>query len=247
MGKVYLVGAGPGDPELLTLKAYRLIKEADVILYDALVSEGILSLAREDAIKVYVGKRRRNHSLSQEEINELIYRYVLSFPKVVRLKGGDPFIFGRGGEELLYLVRRGIEVEVVPGISSFLGASAYSNIPLTHRGVSSSFAVLSGHEPEKVNWKNYRDVETLVILMGVKRRKDIAKKLLEAGRDPKEPVAFVENATRENQKIFFTRLGEIEEDFPPVNAPAVMLIGNVVKVVKSVIDLNKCTSFTDSV
>ncbi|WP_461832732.1 uroporphyrinogen-III C-methyltransferase [Aquifex sp.] len=247
MGKVYLVGAGPGDPELLTLKAYRLIKEADVILYDALVGEEILDLSKSDAVKVYVGKRRGKHALSQEEINELIYKYALSFPLVVRLKGGDPFVFGRGGEELLYLVKRGVEVEVVPGISSVLGASACSNIPLTHRGISSSFAVLSGHEPERVKWENYKNVDTLVILMGVKKRKEIARKLLEAGRDPEEPVAFVENATRKNQRITFTSLGKIEDDFPSVNSPAVMLVGKVVEVGKYVgIDLIKCPSFTES-
>ena len=175
MGKVYLVGAGPGNPELLTLKAYRLIKEADVILFDALINKGILELAKPDCIKIYVGKRESRHTISQEEINELLYRFSKVYEKVVRLKGGDPFIFRREGEEVLSLRDKGIEVEVIPGITSFLGASASAEIPLTIRGISSPLTVISGHPNREIDWNVYSKVDTLIVLMGVKRRREIAK------------------------------------------------------------------------
>ncbi|RUM28647.1 MAG: uroporphyrinogen-III C-methyltransferase [Aquifex sp.] len=232
MGKVYLVGAGPGDPELLTLKAYRLIKEADVILFDALVNKEILKFAKQDCIKIYVGKRESRHTISQEEINELLYRFSKVYEKVVRLKGGDPFVFGRGGEEVLFLREKGIEVEVIPGVTSFLGASASAEIPLTIRGISSSFAVISGHPNRKIDWNVYSKIDTLIVLMGVKRRREIAKKLIEAGRKESEPVAFIENATTTQEKIIFTTLKELASNPPEVNPPAVMVIGDVVRTSK---------------
>ncbi len=230
MGKVYIVGAGPGDPELLTLRAHRLLSDADVILYDALVGREILNIAKPNCLKVYVGKRDGRHSISQEEINELLYKFSRVYDKVVRLKGGDPFIFGRGGEELLYLKSMGVEVEVVPGVSSALSAPASANIPLTHRGVSSSVAIVNGHPNREIDWSSFRGIDTLVVLMGVKNRQKIALQLLNSGRDPNEPVAFVEKATTPEERVIFTNLLELSREPPQVNTPAVMIIGPVVRV-----------------
>lgn len=234
MGKVYLVGAGPGDPELLTLKAVKILKEADVVLYDRLVNEEILSFTKGDCIKVYVGKEEGRHTLPQEEINRLLLRYARLYDRVVRLKGGDPFIFGRGGEEALFLARHGIPFEVVPGVSSFHSVPACAGIPLTLRGVSSSFAVVTGHEAngkrKAVDWRSFKDVDTLVVLMGVRNRGKIAKELIDAGRDPEEPVAFVERGTTEDQRVVLSTLKEVAEDPPEVYPPAVMVVGRVVEV-----------------
>ena len=232
MGKVYIVGAGPGDPELLTIKALKILKSADVILYDALVSKDILELSNPKAIKVFVGKREGKHSLSQDEINELLYRYSLLYKNVVRLKGGDPFIFGRGGEEVYYLVNKNVEVEVIPGISSFYSAPESAYIPLTFRGISSSFAVITGNSVKEINWNNFVNIDTIVVLMGVKKRREIAKALIDAGRNPDEDVAFIENATTPEQRTIFTNLKELSQNPPDINTPAVMVIGNVVKLGK---------------
>ncbi|WP_457600091.1 uroporphyrinogen-III C-methyltransferase [Hydrogenivirga sp.] len=228
MGKVYLVGAGPGDPELLTLKAYRILKEADVVLYDALVNRDILQLTKPECVRIYVGKRDGKHSLPQEEINELLYRFAKSYKIVVRLKGGDPFVFGRGGEELLYLKERGVEVGVVPGITSAVAAPSSASIPITHREIASSFAVVTGHPNRGINWEDFVKVDTLVILMGVKNRQRIARELIKAGRSPDEPVAFIEKATTPEQREVFTTLKELAQNPPEVNPPAVMVVGEVV-------------------
>ena len=230
MGKVYLIGAGPGDPELLTLKAYRLLQRADVVLYDALVNDEILNIAPPTAVKVFVGKRAGNHSKTQEEINELIHRYALLYPNVVRLKGGDPFLFGRGGEELLYLAERGIEVEIVPGVSSVLGAAASSLVPLTHRGFSSSVTITTGHPLEKLDWKHLASSQTLVILMGIKHRQKIAERLIEFGKSPSEGVVFVEKATTGEERIIFSTLGEVAKNPPEVETPALFIVGPTVEV-----------------
>ena len=233
MGKVYLVGAGPGDPELLTLRAVRVISEADVILYDRLVNERVLSYARSDCRLVYVGKEEGRHALSQEEINRLLVYYAGVCERVVRLKGGDPFVFGRGGEEVLYLEEHGIPYEIVPGVSSAYAVPACAGIPLTFRGIASSFAVVTGHEcagkRRRVSWRSFRDIDTLVILMGVGNRQRIARELLEAGRDPSEPVAFVERGTTEDQRVVLSTLGEVAENPPEVRPPAVMVVGEVVR------------------
>ena len=230
MGKVYLVGAGPGDPQLLTLKAYRLLQTADAVLYDALVSDEILELIPPSAERVFVGKRCGNHYKTQDEINRLIYRYSLLYPKVVRLKGGDPFLFGRGGEELLFLAERGVEVEVVPGISSVFGAAASAGIPLTLRGVSSSLLVVSGHRLEGIDWKTLASAETLVFLMGIGNRREIARRLIGAGRSPDEGVAFVENATTPLERRVYATLKEVAENPPEVGTPALFIVGSVVDV-----------------
>jgi len=234
MGKVYLVGAGPGDPELLTLKALRLIKSADVILYDRLINQEILLFAKPDCELVYVGKEDGKHTIEQEKINELLLKYAHTREVVVRLKGGDPFIFGRGGEEALFLAEHGIEFEVVPGVSSFYSVPAYAGIPITFRGISSSFAVITGHEdPRKerssIDWKSLKGINTLIVLMGVSRRKEIARRLIEIGRDPKEPVAFIENGTTERQRVILTDLYELSTNPPEVSPPAIMVVGSVVR------------------
>ena len=234
MGKVYLIGAGPGDPELLTLKALRLIKSADVILYDRLINQEILLFAKPECELVYVGKEDGKHTIEQEKINELLLRYAHTKEVVVRLKGGDPFIFGRGGEEALFLAEHGVEFEVVPGVSSFYSVPAYAGIPITFRGISSSFAVISGHEdPRKeksnIDWESLKGINTLIVLMGVSRRKEIAKRLIEVGRDPKEPVAFIENGTTEKQKVILTDLYELSTNPPEVSPPAIMVVGHVVR------------------
>ena len=234
MGKVYIVGAGPGDPELLTLKALRLIKSADVILYDRLINQEILLFAKPDCELVYVGKEDGKHTIEQEKINELLLKYAHTREVVVRLKGGDPFIFGRGGEEALFLVEHGIEFEVVPGVSSFYSVPAYAGIPITFRGISSSFAVITGHEdPRKerssIDWESLKGINTLIVLMGVSRRKEIARRLIEIGRDPKEPVAFIENGTTEKQKVILTDLYELSTNPPEVSPPAIMVVGHVVR------------------
>ncbi len=228
MGKVYLVGGGPGDPELLTIKAYRILSKAEVILYDALVDRRILDIAPEGCLKIYVGKRDGRHSISQEEINELLLKFSQIYDNVVRLKGGDPFVFGRGGEEFLYLKRRGLEVEVIPGITSAVAAPSSANIPVTHRDVASSFAVVTGHPNRGICWSGFAKVDTLVILMGVKNRQKIALELIKAGRDPSEPVAFVEKATTPDQREIFTTLGDLAQSPPEVSPPAVMVVGQVV-------------------
>ncbi len=228
MGKVYLVGGGPGDPDLLTIKAYKLLQSADVVLYDALINKDILNITKPDCLKMYVGKRDSRHTLPQEEINELLYKFAGVYDKIVRLKGGDPFVFGRGGEELMFLRERGVEVEVVPGITSAVAAPSSALIPITHREVASSFAVVTGHPNRGINWADFVKVDTLIILMGVKNRQKIAKELIDAGRDPDQPVAFIEKATTPYQREVFTTLRELSQNPPEVNTPAVMVVGEVV-------------------
>ncbi len=234
MGKVYIVGAGPGDVELLTLKAYKIIKSADAILYDRLINQEILFLAKPNCELLYVGKEDGKHTIEQEKINELLLRYAHTKDTVVRLKGGDPFVFGRGGEEALFLAQHGVEVEVVPGVSSAIAVPSYAGIPLTFRGISSSFAVITGHEdPRKehsdIDWGSLKGINTLVFLMAVKNRQEIAKRLIEVGRDPKEPVAFIENGTTEKQKVILTDLYELSTNPPEVSPPAIMVVGHVVR------------------
>jgi len=243
MGKVYIVGAGPGDPELLTLKALRLIKSAEVILYDRLINQEILLFAKPDCELVYVGKEDGKHTIEQEKINELLLRYAHTREVVVRLKGGDPFIFGRGGEEALFLAEHSIEFEIVPGVSSFYSVPAYAGIPITFRGISSSFAVITGHEdPRKerssIDWESLKGINTLIVLMGVSRRKEIARRLIEIGRDPKEPVAFIENGTTERQRVILTDLYELSTNPPEVSPPAIMVVGSVVRLREKLVSFN---------
>ena len=234
-GKVFLVGAGPGDPKLLTVKAEALLKTAEVVVYDRLVGEEILKLIPETAEKIYVGKRTGKHVVPQEKITELLVEKALACKNVVRLKGGDPFIFGRGGEEAEALADNKIEFEVVPGVSSSVAAPMYAGIPLTHRNFASSVAIVTGHragEGERtVDWAKIAGaVDTIVVLMGVESLDAITKKLLEGGLNPATPVAVIEKGTSAEQR---TVTGTINNIFKVAEAakimpPAVIIIGEVV-------------------
>jgi len=233
-GKVYLVGAGPGDPKLLTVKAVELLKEADVVIYDRLVGEQILNLAPVKAEKIYVGKRTGKHEVPQNKITELIIEKAQTGGNVVRLKGGDPFVFGRGGEEAEALVEKGIAFEVVPGVSSSVAAPMYAGIPLTHRDYAASVAIITGHragDAEKpINWAKIADaVDTMVILMGVESLDGIVNKLLEGGVSPNKPVAIIESGTYPQQRTLINILGNIVKDAEKkqIKPPAVIVIGEV--------------------
>jgi uroporphyrinogen III methyltransferase/synthase len=235
---VYLVGAGPGDPSLLTLRAAELIGSADAIVHDRLVDAGVLALASPEAVLYDVGKHPGSPG-RQDEIDELLVELAGRHERVVRLKGGDPFVFGRGGEEALALVRAGVPFEVVPGVSSVNGALAYAGIPLTQRGLSASFTVVTGHdageepaegagpvEASPVDWEALSRVGgTLVVLMGVARRREIAERLIAAGRDPSTPAAVVEQGTSSRQRTWRTTLAELGSTMP--GTPALIVVGEV--------------------
>ena len=236
MGTVYLVGAGPGDPELLSMKAYRLIKDADVILVDNLVL-GVKALIPEDTKVIDVGKSWEEHKYTQDEINALIADLAQHYDTIVRLKGGDPYIFGRGGEEAVYLRERGIAVEVVPGITSAVAVPAVFGIPLTHRGVSSSVTFITGHEMEEkeegLEWEAIARVKgTLVILMGVGNLAEIAIKLMAYGRRAETPVAVIERGFTADERLVSGTLADIAEEARKagVKPPAVIVIGEVVSI-----------------
>ena len=233
IGKAYIIGAGPGDPELLTLKAYKILQKANVVLYDALISEEILEIIPKSVFKIYVGKRKHNHSLPQDEINNLLQKYVKEGKTVVRLKGGDPFIFGRGGEEYCHLLKLGLPVEVIPGVSSFYSAPERFGIPLTFRNIASSFAVITGHCAQKgcIDFKTLKGIDTLVFLMAVSNRQKIAQRLLEIGKEETTPVAFVSNAYRKGEKLIASTLMEVAKNPPKVEPPAVMVVGKVVSLI----------------
>ncbi len=234
-GEVYLVGAGPGDPELLTLKALRLLQQADIIVYDRLVSDDILNLARRDASKIYVGKKSRFHSLPQDQINQLIIDHAKQGKRVLRLKGGDPFIFGRGGEEAEELVAANIPFQVVPGITSAAGASSYLGIPLTHRDYSQSVSFVTGHlknDSCNLNWKSLSQKnQTLVIYMGISTINTICTKLIQHDMAKNTPVAIIQNATLKDQRIVIGKLSNIEQKTieSGIVSPALIVIGEVVK------------------
>ncbi len=236
-GKVYLVGSGPGDPELLTVKAKRLIKEAEVILYDQLPGTEILLMMPESAEKIDVGKYAGYHKLSQWQINELLVKKAREGKKVVRLKGGDPYLFGRGGEEAQELIAEGIEVEVVPGITSAIAVPAYAGIPVSHRDYASTVTFITGHEdPTKeeaaLDWETLARLEgTLVILMGVGMLENNVQQLIKHGKNPDTPVAVIERGTRPDQRVTVGTLSTIVEltKKRSVKPPAITVIGDVVK------------------
>jgi len=233
-GEVYLVGAGPGDPELLTLKALRLMQQADVVIYDRLVSPAIMELCRRDATKIYVGKARSNHAVPQEGINALLVEFASKGQRVCRLKGGDPFIFGRGGEEIQELFAAGVPFQVVPGITAASGCSAYAGIPLTHRDYAQSVRFLTGHLKEgspELPWDElvYQN-QTLVLYMGLVGLEKICEKLIEHGQRPDMPVALISKGTTSEQKVVIGTLADIaskvEENH--IQAPTLTIIGDVV-------------------
>jgi uroporphyrin-III C-methyltransferase len=235
-GKVYLTGAGPGDPELLTIKARRAIRQADVILYDNLVNPEILDEAKKDAILIYVGKEDKHHILPQEEINVMLADYARQYSKVVRLKGGDPLVFGRGGEEALFLADQGIAFEFIPGISSAIAVPAYAGIPVTHRGINTSFRVMTGHQAAcHKGGENHgfdagilRENETLVILMGLHGLEKIVESLIQNGTAPTIPCAIIENGTRKNQKTVIATLDTIVEASGHIRSPAIIVVGETI-------------------
>jgi uroporphyrin-III C-methyltransferase len=231
---VYLTGAGPGDLELMTLKAARVVQEADVIIYDRLANPEILDMAKESTEMIYVGKQDGKHSVPQDEINEIIYQASLKYEKVVRLKGGDPFVFGRGGEEAIYLYQRDVKFEVIPGITSSVSVPAYAGIPVTHRGVTTSFRVVTGHDtPDKnisqVEWESFLDDETIVFLMGYHNIKMIVKKLLSLGKRSDYPCAVISKGTTKDQQVVTGTLENIIERSKGLPTPAIIVIGEVVK------------------
>ena len=234
MQKVYLTGAGPGDVELLTLKAHRVITQADVIIYDRLANPEILEMAKDGCEFVYVGKEDGRHTLPQDQINEVIYQNSKIHDVVVRLKGGDPFVFGRGGEEGAYLHERGVEFEIIPGITSAISVPAYAGIPVTHRGVAVSFRVVTGHEsPNKessqIPWENFKSNDTIIFLMGLHNLKKIASKLIEIGKPKDFPCAVISKGTTPEQKVIVGTLENILEKSHGVPTPALIVVGEVVK------------------
>lgn len=233
-GEVYLVGAGPGDPDLLTFRALRLLQQADVIVYDRLVSEEILDMARRDADLVYVGKERDKHTLPQEDINLLLARVAKSGKRVLRLKGGDPFIFGRGGEEIETLMQEGVNFQIVPGITAAAGAASYAGIPLTHRNYAQSVTFVTGHLKDgtmNLNWPALAHPhQTLVVYMGLLGVKTLCAKLIEHGLSEKTPMALVQKATTRQQKVLIGTLQSMPGllETTKIKPPTLIIVGDVV-------------------
>ena len=237
VGRVALVGAGPGDPGLLTVKGRDLLAAADVVVYDRLAHPDLLDLAPEGAERIYIGKAYGRHVLEQEELNNLLVFLAAQGKQVVRLKGGDPFVYGRGGEEAEALARAGIPFEIVPGVSSAIGGPAYAGIPVTDRRYASSVAFVTGHrhpaDPDnRVDWRGLAEaVDTVVILMGTKHISAIAAELRAGGKVADTPVAVVEWATHERQKTLVSSLADIERDLTAaaLGSPSIIVVGEVVK------------------
>lgn len=252
-GLVSIVGAGPGDPELITVKALRRIQTADVLLYDRLVNDDLLAEAPDAALRIYCGKAPGLHSMSQEMIGRLLVAHAAEGKQVVRLKGGDPFIFGRGGEEALVLAEAGIPFEVIPGITSAVGTSASSLIPLTHRGVASTFACVTGTGSDgrvsSVRWDLLaHSVDTLVIYMGISQLPLIQRELLQSGKSSSTPAALIERGTTAKERIITGTLGQLHalSLSEKVNNPALIIIGDAVLVREQLIQLQRAaeTSMT---
>lgn len=237
VGTVYLVGAGPGDPGLLTVRGLTLLRTADVVVYDRLVNPSLLDETRPEALRIFAGKHAGLEGLGQARINQLLIAHARQGRRVVRLKGGDPFVFGRGGEETEALAAAAIPFEVVPGVSSAVAVPAYAGIPLTHRGLSSSFAVVTGHEDDEkgdsaVDWTSLATaVDTLVVLMGVRTLREIVPRLLAHGRAPETPVALIRWGTTDAQQTITGTLADIVERArdAALAPPAVAVIGRVVE------------------
>ncbi len=234
-GEVFLVGGGPGDPDLLTFRALRLMQQCDVCVYDKLVSPEVMELVRRDAELIYVGKARDQHTMPQEEINELLARLALQGKRVLRLKGGDPFIFGRGGEEIETLMQRGVPFQVVPGITAANGVSTYAGIPLTHRDYSQACLFITGHLKDgtlDLDWESMaRPRQTVVIYMGLVGLPQICEKLIEHGVSPDMPAAVVQQGTTQRQKVVTATLQDlaVKVEQSQIKAPCLTIIGEVVK------------------
>ena len=239
-GEVFLVGAGPGDPELLTLRSLHLIQKADVCIYDNLVSKDILELVRRDAQMIYAGKLRNNHTIEQKEINKLLVNYAKKGLRVLRLKGGDPFMFGRGGEEISELMAKKIKFQVVPGITAATGVSAYAGIPLTHRDYSQSCTFITGHEKNgelNINWNNLiNENQTIVIYMGLNSLPTIAQNLIDYRMRKDMPIAVVQEGTTENQKVVVSTISRVYAKIlkTDIQSPVIIIIGEVVKLRKTI-------------
>tara|TARA_R110002033_G_scaffold45441_3_gene88882 strand:+ start:1483 stop:2214 length:732 start_codon:yes stop_codon:yes gene_type:complete len=233
VSKVYLTGAGPGDPELLTLKAINAIRNADIIVYDRLVNKEILNYAKKDVVLKYVGKENKKHTVPQNEINEILFQASQKYENVVRLKGGDPFVFGRGGEEAIYLFERDVKFEIIPGISSSVAVASYAGIPVTHRGITTSFRVVTAHEtPDKkisqLEWQTFLNDETIVFLMGLHNIGLISSKLIGLGKDKNYPCAVISKGTTKEQKVVIGTLEDIVEKSKGLKSPAIIIVGKVV-------------------
>ena len=238
--KVYLVGTGPGDPELLTVKALRLLQNADVVIYDRLVSEAILEQIPSGVSRIYVGKKSGNHTLPQDEINQLLINLAEGKRTIVRLKGGDPFVFGRGSEEALLLAKQGIAFEIVPGITAASACTTYAGIPLTHRGLAKGVQIVTGHSqadlPLELDWKALADADkTIVIYMGLANIELITRKLMDAGLDANTPAAAVQNGTTAHQQRVITTLASLAVDTrdAKLQPPVIFVIGRVVSLAHS--------------
>ncbi|MCP4683740.1 MAG: uroporphyrinogen-III C-methyltransferase, partial [Desulfobacterales bacterium] len=235
-GKVYLVGAGPGDPGLISIKGKECIENADVVVYDYLASPTLLAHASESAEVIYVGKKGGHHTLAQDKINSLIVKKAKEGLMVTRLKGGDPFIFGRGGEEAFELIQAGIPFEIVPGVTSAIAAPAYAGIPLTHREYTSTLAFVTGHEnplkeSSRINWDALaKGIGTLVFLMGVKNLPEITRKLLDHGKPPDTPAALIRWGTTSNQETITGTLETIVDDVKAagLKPPCIIVVGDVI-------------------
>lgn len=232
-GEVYVIGAGPGDPELLTLKALQLMQQADVVVYDYLVSDEIMELVRRDADLICVGKRMGDHSVEQHDTNQMLVRLAKEGKKVCRIKGGDPFIYGRGGEEVQVLAEHQVAYQIVPGITAAAGCAAYAGIPLTHRDHAQAIQFVTGHckkDGQDLDWRSLAQPhQTLAVYMGVVKSPYIQAKLIEHGRAHNTPVAIIENGTRKNQRVVTGHLGQLSQliDQHAIVSPALLIIGEV--------------------
>ena len=230
-GKVYLIGAGPGDPDLITVKGSKVLGRADIVVYDRLANPELLSLTSDQSEHIYVGKKPGKPSVSQDQINRILVNNALDGKIVARLKGGDPFVFGRGGEECESLQSNNIPFEVVPGISSALAAPAFAGIPVTHRKVARSFTVVTGHTIKNTetfaNWEHLVYADTLVVLMGMRSLPKIAEILIDHGRSKDTPVGVIANATYESQETVLGTLANIGEKTESLNSPGTIVIGEL--------------------